>query len=340
MLQRGMMLVVVGLLNLEVSLWGAVKVTHREFQAVDARGNSTFIQTGIQVVQLEGIILNSPEQWVDPTPDPRVAPFNLGGQWELFIQAEGEDHAGTACWMGQNYGNLPFGEASYSNEQWLAEIGWLNRDPNTGYIFRPGDRVRVTGRFLFYAGKLNINEQHNISSTNDFTIELITARAGLPQPEVVTLAYLKDDADGFIFDASRRSGPEYYQARLVRIEDVNVVDPENWGPDSDITAMDTTGRTFPVHLCLGTGLRQHPCPEGMIDVIGIMDQKSTDGTQGYRLLVLDYDGNGLVLGTLGTQRGNLPGDLNGDFRVDEVDRAIFEANVGRSVPGLTEERSQ
>lgn len=324
------------LLTLVNSASGTVKVTHREFQAVDENGKSTFIQTGIQRVQLEGILLNAPEYWVDPTPDATMAPFQMGGEWELFIQGEGQDHAGTACWIGQNYGNLPIGDDSYTNEEWLSEISWLNRDPNTGYIFRPGDRIRVTGRFLFYAGKLNINEQHNIAPANDFTVELIKAGAGLPQPEEVNLSDLKDDDDRFIFDANRLKGPEYYQARLVRIEGVTIVNPENWGPNSDITATDTTGRTFPIHLCLGMGFTQYPCPEGMIDVIGIMDQKSTDGTQGYRLLVLDYNGNGLVLGTIGTQRGNLPGDLNGDYRVDEADRAILESNFGRSVPGLAD----
>jgi hypothetical protein len=67
-----------------------------------------------------------------------------------------------------------------------------------------------------------------------------------------------------------------------------------------------------------------------------MDQKSTDGTTGYRLLVMDYDGNGRVLGTLSTRRGNLPGDLNNDYRVDEKDRAILESNMGKAVPGLAE----
>jgi len=324
------------LLALDGSLSGATPVTHRDFQAVDAEGKSTFIQNGIQEVQLEGILLNAPEYWVDPTPDPTAAPFYMGGEWEIFIQGEGDDHAGTACWLGQNYGNLPWADTSYSNEAWLAEIAWLNRDPNTGTVLRPGDRIRITGRFLFYAGKLNINEQHSTAPSNDFWIELVKPAVGLPQPEEVTLADLKDASDTPIFDPAREIGPEYHQGRLVRIENVIIADPEPWGPDSDITVADTTGRSFPVHLCRGAGFAMHPCPEGQIDIIGIMDQKSTDGTRGYRLLVLDYDGNGLVLGTLSTRRGNLPGDLNNDYRVDERDLAILEANLGREVPGLAE----
>ena len=317
----------------------AVKTTHSAFQETDTRGFSTFAKAGILRVSLEGILLNSPEQWLDPAPDPTIGPWQMGGQWEVFIQGEGDDHAGTACWMGQNYGNGP-GYDNYTNEQWLAEIARLNRDPNTGYVFRPGDRVRVTGRFLFYAGKLNINENHEVGPAYDFSLELVAPCVGLPQPEPVRLSDLLDEQNEPIFDPNRSYGPEFYQARLVRIEDVNILDTKNWGPNSDILVMDANGLTFPVHLCLGAGLSRYACPEAQIDVIGIMDQKAPgyppDQTRGYRLLVLDYDGNGLVLGTLSTQRGNLPGDLNSDYRVDKDDVAIMEANMHQQVSGLAE----
>ncbi len=165
------------------ALWAqeqAVKTTHAAFQATDTRGFSCFVQSGVTHVCLEGILLNCPEQWVDPTPDATLAPWQMGGQWEIFIQGEGDDHAGTACWMGQNYGNGP-GYDNYTNEQWLGEITRLNHDPSTGYVFRPGDRVRVTGRFLFYAGKLNINETHEVGSKYDFILELV-AGGYLPKP--------------------------------------------------------------------------------------------------------------------------------------------------------------
>ena len=63
----------------------------------------------------------------------------------MFIQGEGDDHSGTALWMGQNYGNLHWvpPEGSYTDGEWLAELCRVNRDPNTSYIFHPGDRVRV-----------------------------------------------------------------------------------------------------------------------------------------------------------------------------------------------------
>jgi len=313
-------------------------VTHWDFQTVNADGISSFDYTPYQVV-LEGILLNNPEMWLDPTPDPTVASWFMGGQWEIFVQGEDNDHAGTACWMGQNYYNGP-GDESYTNEEWLAEICRLNRDPNTGYIFRAGDRIRVTGTYLFYAGKLNINENHDITPMFDFTVELIKPAVGPPQPEEIHISDLKNHDDTEIFDPNRLTGGEYYQARLVRIEDVNVVAPENWGSGNTITIQDSNGLTFPVLLTLGSGLSRYDCPTGQIDVIGIMDQKSTgispnlDHTKGYRLLVLNYDGNGLVLGDTGHPRGNLPGDINNDYIVDFKDFAEFAENWLQNRAGL------
>ncbi|MBN1123857.1 MAG: hypothetical protein JXA82_02540 [Sedimentisphaerales bacterium] len=301
-----------------------VEVTHWQFQAVHTDGTSSFDDNGPWQVILEGILLNNPEQWLDPTPDPTVSPWFMGGEWEIVIQGEGDDHAGTFCWMGQNYGNGP-GSDSYSNEEWLAEICRLNRDPNTAYIFRAGDRVRVTGTYLFYGGKLNVNENHQTDSMFDFKLELIKPSVGLPQPEEITLADLKHADDTEIFDPARLTGGEYYQSRRVRINRVSIVDPENWAPNTTITVTDGQGRTFPVVLALGEGIARYECPTGTIDVIGIMDQKApgypADLTKGYRLLVLDYDGNGLVLGESGSVRGNLPGDINHDFVVNLVDLA-------------------
>ena len=72
--QIGLITIGALLLGITGSLPGAEVVTHRDFQAVDEEGNSLFIHRGIAEVQLEGILLNSPECWVDPTPDPTAAP--------------------------------------------------------------------------------------------------------------------------------------------------------------------------------------------------------------------------------------------------------------------------
>lgn len=306
-------------------------VTHWQFQAVHEDGTSSFDDSGPTRVILEGIVLNSPEQWLDPTADDTVGPWLMGGQWEVYFQGEGSDHAGTAMWMGQNYGNGP-GYENYTNEDWRAEICRLNHDPCAGYVFNPGDRVRVTGRYLFYKGKLNVNENHEIGTNFDFTVELVRPAVGLPEPESVAISDLKDGNDDEIFDPTRLTGCEYYQSRLIRINDVNIVDTNDWGTDNTITIQDANGLTFPVLLGIGAGIDSYPCPSGQIDVIGILDQEAPgtppniDNTKGYRLLVLNYDGNGLVLTDRGYKRGNLPGDINADFKVDFKDFAQLAQN--------------
>lgn len=321
----------------------APRVTHRQFQAVDEDGRSVFI--GPTVVSLEGILLNNPEEWLDPTPDPTVAPNFLGGQWEIFIQGENDpngnpDEAGTACWMGQNYTNRTGSPGmSYSNEAWLAELYRLNRDPDTMWVFRVGDRIRVTGRHLFFGGKRNINEQHVNDPAYDFTVELIKPAAGLPQPIDITLADLRDEQNIDIFDPNRLSGGELYQSRRVRLENVYITNPENWAPDKTVTVSDGQGRTFPVRLGQGDGILRYACPTEWIDVIGIMNQNGQ--VNGYYLMALNYDGSGMVLGEAGNLRGNLPGDINNDYKVDLLDFVELAENwlterAGLYLPPISE----
>jgi len=293
------------------------QVSHSEFQAVDAAGEQTY--TATDKVVLEGILLHNPADMLDPTPDETITEmFNLGGQWQIFFQGEGDDHAGTAVWLGQLYNNLPWvaPDGGYSNKEFVGELRRLNAAQ-----FSPGDRIRVTGYFLSYKGKLNINEQHNKNPDHDFTIELLERGVGLPRPEVVRLDELKDDSDEFIFDPTRATGCEYYQARLVKIENIYFVDANNWSPEAELLISDGT-RTFPVKLGRGSGI--YAGSNNLIepfDVIGIMDQESTDLKRGYRIWVMDYDGNGSVLACREHRIADKPGDTNMDRAVDFVDLA-------------------
>lgn len=267
------------------------QVTHRQLQAVTATGEQAY--TATQKVILEGIVLHNPADMLDPTPDDTITEmYNLGGQWQLFFQGEGTDHAGTAVYMAQLYANLPWimPGGSYSNAQFIAELTRLNAAQ-----FTVGDRIRVTGYYLSYAGKNNINEQHNNNPDHDFTIEVLQRGVGLPKPEVVSLDELKDAQDQFVFDPARLVGGEYYQGRLIKIQDVNVVDTKGWGPGGSLTI--THGnKTLPVILGRGNGI--YPGSFNLrrpFDVIGILDQESTDLRSGYQLYVVNYDGNGKVL---------------------------------------------
>jgi len=300
--------------------------THREVQSVDeyGDGNHPALLTSDKVT-VEGIILNRPDFMLDAEPNQYFTGDGAGAMWQIYIQGEGDDHAGTAVWMGQCYSNLPFGDGTYSDPDWLNELYRLSHDPSTGYEFAPGDRVRVTGLLKFYGGKTNINERHSTDPDRDFTIELIEAGVGRPQPEVITLDDVKDGSDNFIFDPNREFGCEYYQGCLVKINDVNFVDANSWGPDAALTITDGQ-KTFPVKLGIGWGIR--PDSNNLVepfDVVGIFDQEG-GLKDNYRIWVLNYDGNGRVLTDRGYARYNLPGEINKDGKVDMFDFAWLADN--------------
>lgn len=306
--------------------------THQDVQSVDedGYGDHPDLLTGNKVT-VEGIILNRSDYMSDTIPDEDYP--GPGPWWQFYIQGEGDDHGGTAVWMGQCYDNLPGGDGTYTNQEWLNEIYRLSHDPCTGYEFAPGDRVRATGLLKFYKGKTNINEWHNTNPDNDVTIELLEAAVGLPQSEVITLGDVKD-ANEYIFDYTGATGCEYYQARLVRVNDVNIIDPENWGPDNTVTVIDAcSGLTFPVKLGVGAGFSKYDCPAGLIDVIGIFDQESWDPKSDYRIWVMNYDGNSRVLTDRGYGRYNMPGEINMDGKVDLMDFAWLADNWLECVPG-------
>lgn len=306
--------------------------THRQIQAVDEDGYGTHpdLVTSNKVT-VEGIVLNRPDFMLDATPN-ADAPFGPGAMWQIYVQGEAGDHAGTAVWIGQVYDNIPGGSGTYTNGQWLDEIYRINHDPCSGYDFAPGDRVRVTGLLKFYGGKTNINERHDTDQANDFTIELIEPGVGLPQPELITLDELKDANDDFIFDPNRDFGCEYYQGRLVRIKNVVFIDANSWGPDAEMLITDGQ-KTFPLKLGLGWGIRtgSNNLTEPF-DVISILDQEG-GLKDNYRMWVLNYDGNGKVLTDRAYGRYNLPGDVDRDGKVDMFDFAWMADSWLKCVPG-------
>ncbi len=284
----------------------ANRVTHADLQAVNSQGLSAW--EGSFPITLTGVLLCDPDEMLDFTPnflpwDDGAHAGRMGGEWQITFQAVAPgDRGGTTCWMGQNYGNLPWvrdSDQSYRNEDWVREILRLNHDPATGRPFRAGDLIEVTAnRSLFYGGKRNINEAHSVDPAADFSIRLLSPGYGLPAPEVITLADVMlpggDPADWTTwparFDPTRASGGEHYQGMRVRINGLTLLTTNGWDAGKRwserlCTVTDGEGRYFRLrHPRRSLG----PAPAGPFDVIGIFNQESgsgVQGTNGYELFI-------------------------------------------------------
>lgn len=279
--------------------------THSALQAVDSHGASAW--NGTHPFSIRGVIICSPKEMLDSTPN--FLPWNsgansgnMGAEWQIVIQAVDEnDFGGTFLWLGQNYGNQPWirDEAlSYTNEAWEEEVTRVSQDPDTGHIFQAGDYVEVYVRnSLFYGGKRNINEAHNISPDRDFDIHLIEANRGLPEPAAINLSDLvlpcENDTQTQIdiFDATRQTGGERYQGTRVRINGLQIVYADGWDENASWAnrgnnlVTDGENRFFSVrHPLYDLG----DAPIGTFDAIGIINQESgsgTEGTTGYELFI-------------------------------------------------------
>ncbi|MCL4179080.1 MAG: hypothetical protein KJ072_15230 [Verrucomicrobia bacterium] len=293
-------------LTLTLSLAPARAETHAHLQSVNPDGTSAW--SGSVPFTLRGVLLCGPDEMLDPTP--QFLPWNgganqgqMGGQWQVVLQAvDPGDQGGTTCWMGQNYGNQPWirnEDFSYSNETWVSEILRLNFDPSLLHPFQAGDLVEVTVRqALFYGGKRNINEGHDIDPAYNFEIRLLTAHHGLPTPEDLTLADVMepggfpDDPTSWrpIFDPTRVTGGERWQGVRVRLRDLTLLSTDGWTPTNAwanrlSAATDNLGRFISLrHPRYHLG----PPPSHTFDAIGIFNQESgsgTHGTNGYELFV-------------------------------------------------------
>ncbi len=327
--------------------WSAVPYTRfEEMQAVGADGSPTWQVPTVppddaQAYRLVGVVVNNPEEMLDSTPAyaPNGPIWNMGGQWQIGIQAvdtvqtPGEllgDAGGALLWVGQNYGNhvwhFPDASYSYTDSEWLDEMSRLNYplDEATGEPvndpLRKGDLIEVRARGgLAYRGKFNVNEQHDNDPAYDFDIVLL-ARDVAVEPIPLTLSDVKDTANLEYFDPNRQSGGELYQARYVQLEDVQVLDASGWGRYGRITVSDGEGRTFPVRLGVSSCWDTSSVPVGTFDLVGLFDQDSSSGKDGYQMW------------TFGLHEFLLDADANADGFVGSADLDIVRANWGGSGP--------
>jgi len=321
--------------------------TFTNFEAVDDLGVSAWDRSF--PIFLTGVLLTDPNEMLDATPnfvpwDDGANAYDLGGQWQVFVQAvTNGDRGGVECWMGQNYGNLPWephdGSDSYSDDAWTAEVNRESHDPVTGHAFHSGDLVTITANgSLFYGGMQNINEEHNPDPTNDFTISLVSSNFGLPTPEVISLSSVVStnrSAMGHydIFDPTRASGGEHWQGMRVRINGLTLITTNGWNTDSDwysrfCTATDGEGRQFPlIHPLYDIG----PAPTNQFDATGVFLQESgssADGTFGYELFVQEIALSDAAFLNIAVQNGSAviswPGSL-ANYRLQSCD-SLFSPN--------------
>ena len=293
--------------------------TFQNLEAVDTSGFSTW--AGSYPLAVTGVILNEPGDMLDSTPNfipwnSGAGIFQLGGEWQIFVQAVlPGDRGGVECWMGQNYGNLPWlhsSSLSYDNATWSTEVARVSHDPATGRSFRKGDLVTVTANgSLFYGGMQNINEEHSIDHALDFTVSLVSSNYGLPAPEALSLSSvigtnLSPTGHYDLFDPTRATGGERWQGMRVRINGLTLVTTNGWNTNSDwsaryCTATDGEGRQFPlVHPLYDLGAP----PTNRFDATGIFLQESgsgTDGTFGYELLVQEVAPSAPAVLTIATK---------------------------------------
>lgn len=271
----------------------AAEVTHAALQAVGTNGASAW--SGSHPFTIRGVIVNDPEEMLDPAYDPTAtATTNVGGQYQIFIQGVNGDRGGTTLWMAQNYdAAAPWkpGIKDYGPE-WTNEMARVRYEPN-GRKFRKGDLIEVTARVsLFYGGKRNINENHSTNSVNDFDVAMVKTNAGLPQAEAIALTDLVN-ADGTqIFDSARMLGGEHWQGMRVRLDGIRLATTNGWGRTNwaDRICMatnDQLGRGLALRMPLAD-LGPVPATSTYFSAVGILNQESgssTSGTNGYELFV-------------------------------------------------------
>ena len=275
-------------------------------EAVNPDGSSSFSwpTSGLPITVM-GIVLNNPSAMLDSTPNfqPWLNDYSnmydLGGQWQVFIQAYGDptvggssaDFGGCEVWMGQNYGNLPWiadSSDSYTNSAWTAKLATLNNPTllSTGNTvsLRAGDVVAITSYGLEYQGMVNINQQHYINTP--LTITALETGMPLPAPTATTLGQLMNSSGNFYFDPTRHTGAEHLQGTLVQLDGVRLLSG-TWAPNNQVVVTD--GSLRQMILNLGNNPDLSTAPVGTFNVTGILDQESTDGSNqdGYTLWLTD-----------------------------------------------------
>jgi hypothetical protein len=284
---------------------GASGMTHAELQSVNEDGSSKWTGGAMPVpFTLRGVWLNDADEMVATNYVEGATSASAGGQFQVFIQAVDEgDRGGTALFMSQWCRNS---KASYSREEWEAELARVTHDPETGRAFRKGDVVEVTARAaLPYGGKVNVNEGHWLDAAKDFDVRLAKANAGLPRAEAVSAA----DLEGF--DATRATGGEHWQGMRVRLDGIRLAATNGWQADGafkarQCTAVDAEGREVRLRL---PRRDVGAAPAGWFAVTGFVNQEDGD-TGGYEVFVQEV---GPTVGLAAKGNGRVELSFDADY---------------------------
>ncbi|MGD0654651.1 MAG: hypothetical protein ABSA16_09925 [Thermoguttaceae bacterium] len=299
--------------------WNTVPVIeHSDYQSIKQSSSGNWVSNFSKTLpfRLIGVVLNESADYLDATADytSTFTIYYLGGQAQIYIRAvnlDGTDYdpdtntaysdsGGTACWMGQNYGNLPWIHSTkdnYYNDVWYAELDRLQiyyPGSTASNTLKAGDlvEIRTSVGGMYYSGMMNVNELHSTALANDF--EIVVLKSGYCSDVTtlatsLTLTNLKNSDDSFIFNTNAPSnfGAEHYQSTMVELTGVHLTNPLLWGANMELTVTDGTGRTFNVQLGRNSGFYTYMAPTGSsYNITGIMNQESANGRDGYYLLTL------------------------------------------------------
>lgn len=273
---------------------------HSELQAVTSTGSTAWPSgTAPYPVQMIGVIIN------DAADMSNYATYSPYVWWQTYIQAAPADVYGGYTVASGDYGGaalymraaLPWqGVTIYkTTEEWASEINRVTNNDTLQY----GDVVLIEANApgMFFNGKFNINEQHLADPAKDFNVTVI----GHVDPTAASIALddLKNPDNSFIFDDTRATGCEHYQASLVSLKDVQLVSGD-WVADGTVTVQQLipviASIPYTLTFDLKLGLDEDLFSSAVVDAVeggamfnltAILDQEDGDSNGyydgGYRL---------------------------------------------------------
>jgi len=143
--------------------------------------------------------------------------------------------------------------------------GWgICLDQSAGVALNPvyvyGDIIKATGTLLNYNGLIELV----LTST--------TERVGTTTP--VTPIVLSSLTSAMIFDSTLATGGEYYEGRLVKINNVTIVSG-TWpaaGANANIIIQDAAGTQITMRIDKETDIDGSTQPTGALSIVGIWNQ--------------------------------------------------------------------